>query len=202
VTVRGIDQRKAEIAQRHAMAVAAGWAHTTVTKEAKRPLELPEPDQELRRLGKGREWGRAVHRVLEARMRGRTGASLERFARAVAADEEVEDVAGLLALVARVETDGHFADAAAILAETPIVRLEQRETGTVLLEGVIDAARLVDGEWRIVDWKTDLDDSDANAALRAQYQEQVDTYARMLTSLLKVNATGTLVGVAGVTPPS
>jgi len=203
VTIEAIDACTREIAQRHKAAIAAGWAHRTVTQETKRQLELPEPDEELRtHVGRGREWGSAVHRVIEGRLRGRTGDALRDFAQAVAAEEAVDDINGLLAIVARLEAQGHFAHGIERMAEASVVRIEERDGGTVLVEGVIDAARLVDGAWLVLDWKTDLTVRDDASALRAQYQGQVDAYACMLSSLLKMKATGTLIGVGDVTPPA
>jgi ATP-dependent helicase/nuclease subunit A len=201
VTIEAIDAVRREIAQRHESALAAGWVHRTVTQEAKRPLELPEPDEELRvRVGRGRGWGRAVHRVIEARLRGRTGDVLETFTRAVASEEGVEDLSTLRTIVSVLEAKGFFAGDAPMMAETTVVRVEDRPEGRVLLEGVIDAARLVNDTWHVLDWKTDLDDADAPSVLRIQYQAQVDTYARLLTELLGASADGRLVGLGAVTP--
>ena len=195
VTVLGIDEHRRAIERQRELAVAAGWEHRTVTQEAKRSLELPDADQELhRRAGQGRGWGRAVHRVLEARGRGRTGASLESFARAGVAEEKVEarSVERLLAIVARLDAAGHWNGDGSTLVEAPIVTLGERAGTPVLLEGVIDAARLVDGAWHVVDWKTDLDGRNDDAARKLAYELQVGTYAEMLRGLLGVEAVGRL----------
>ncbi|MFL5506049.1 MAG: UvrD-helicase domain-containing protein, partial [Gemmatimonadales bacterium] len=128
VTLADIDERRRSIVQQRQAAVAAGWEHRTVTQEAKRALELPDADQETRRrVGQGRGWGRAVHRVLEARGRGRMGASLSAYARAVAAEERVEDVARLLAIVARLDAAGHWEVGANTMVESPIVSFGPRD---------------------------------------------------------------------------
>jgi ATP-dependent helicase/nuclease subunit A len=193
VTVEAIEQLGRAIVERQRLAAVAGWDHRTVTEEAKRSLEPVEPDQELRRrVGHGREWGRAVHRVLEARGRGRLGASLAAFARAVAAEEQVKDVDRLLALVARLEQAGYWDGDAGTLVEAPIVTFGERDGERVLLEGVIDAARRVDGTWQVVDWKTDLDSGPDDDARREAYRRQVDTYAAMMRGVLGVEAAGRL----------
>jgi ATP-dependent exoDNAse (exonuclease V) beta subunit len=138
--------------------------------------------------------------VIEARLRGRTGDVLETFTRAVASEEGVEDLSTLRTIVSVLEAKGFFAGDAPMMAETTVVRVEDRPEGRVLLEGVIDAARLVNDTWHVLDWKTDLDDADAPSVLRIQYQAQVDTYARLLTELLGASADGRLVGLGAVTP--
>jgi ATP-dependent exoDNAse (exonuclease V) beta subunit len=93
----------------------------------------------------------------------------------------------LLALVARLEAEGHFQPG--MLVEVPIVTFENG----VLREGVIDAARLVDGKWQVLDWKTDLDATGGDPARRAMYQEQADAYAAMLRALTGQEAEGRLI---------
>jgi ATP-dependent exoDNAse (exonuclease V) beta subunit len=58
-------------------------------------------------------------------------------------------------------------------------------------EGVIDAARFVDGRWLVTDWKTDLvgDEPDPR---REMYQRQVESYAAMLRGVLGMEAEGRL----------
>jgi ATP-dependent exoDNAse (exonuclease V) beta subunit len=133
-----------------------------------------------------------VHRVLEARGRGRTGESLERFARAVARESGVEgDLAELLAIVDRLQVEGAWDGDAPTLVEAPITQLVQHDGLVAVREGVIDAARFLDGRWVVTDWKTDLV-GDAPDPRREMYQRQVETYAAMLRGVLGVGATGRL----------
>ncbi|HEX5633718.1 MAG TPA: 3'-5' exonuclease, partial [Gemmatimonadales bacterium] len=192
VTAEEIAARAAELEARRAQASAAGWQRTTVTQETKRPLDAPAPDDHVRHIGRGKKWGTVVHRVLEARGRGRTGESLRRFANAVIAQEAATgSVDDLLALVSRLEAEGHFAPGG--LVEVPIVTCENG----VIREGVIDAARLEGDRWIVMDWKTDLDASGGDPGRRAMYQEQVDAYAAMLRELTGQDAVGRLIPLGG-----
>jgi ATP-dependent exoDNAse (exonuclease V) beta subunit len=57
---------------------------------------------------------------------------------------------------------------------------------------VIDSARLVDGTWHVLDWKTDLDGGAGDADRKPAYQRQVDAYAAMMRGVLGVEAQGRL----------
>ena len=202
VTVDAIREQGHELTRRHRMAAADGWERRTVTGETKRPLDAPSPDDHVRHIGRGRKWGTVVHRVLEARARGRTGHALTRFAEAVVRDEEVtgataEDIARL---VTALEAEGYWAPGT--VAEMPIVTCETEDGRLVLREGVIDAARPMGDGWQVLDWKTDLDRTGGDPTRREMYQGQVDAYAAMWAKLLRVPASGDLVGLGGVTPPS
>jgi ATP-dependent helicase/nuclease subunit A len=200
ITLDAIDERRRELTRRHQVAVAAGWERRTVTQDAKHALDAPSPDDHVRHIGRGKQWGTVVHRVLEARARGRMGESLARFARAVMQDEAVTgaSVGDVLTLVARLEADGHWPRET--IAEMPIVTTEEVDGRLVLREGVIDAARPDSDGWRVLDWKTDLDRTGGDAKRRAMYQKQVEAYAAMLSTLLGTTATGELVGLGDVTP--
>jgi len=178
-------------------AAAASSLHVrTVTESAKEAA--PEPaGGRTKAASAGAAWGRAVHRAVEALGRGRRGASLAAFARAVARDEGLPAGrdAELVALLDAVEASDGWRRLAA--AGTPQVELGVMRRTTeggrdVLLEGVIDAAALgVDG-WEIVDWKSDAVDDAAWAQRRGQYERQVEAYAALLADLTGVAARGTI----------
>jgi len=72
--------------------------------------------------------------------------------------------------------------------EYPItLRLE----GNRLMEGIIDLAFVENGEWVVVDFKTDTDVSDR----RRQYERQLQWYAYALTQLTGIPARGVLFGI-------
>jgi ATP-dependent exoDNAse (exonuclease V) beta subunit len=72
--------------------------------------------------------------------------------------------------------------------EYPItLRLEENR----LMEGVIDLAFVENGEWVVVDFKTDADVSDR----RRQYERQLQWYAYALTQLTGIPARGVLFGI-------
>jgi ATP-dependent helicase/nuclease subunit A len=191
-TLAAIESRLGELRQRQEAAQVAGWVRHAVTRDSERPFDAPEPGEERRHVGRGREWGTAVHRVLEARGRGRTGDSLARFAAAVAKEVGVEgEVAELLAIVARLEALGTWEGDAPMLVEAPITQLVQQDGVVAVREGIIDAARLVDGRWVVTDWKTDLA-GDEPGPRQEVYQRQVDAYAAMMRGVLGVEAKGML----------
>jgi ATP-dependent helicase/nuclease subunit A len=194
-TLAELEARQGELRRRHQAARAAGWERHAVSRDSKRPFDAPEPGEERRHVGRGREWGTAVHRVLEARGRGRTGDSLARFAGAVAKEAGLEgEVAGLLAIVARLEALGTWAGDAPRLVEAPITQLVPEDGVVAVREGVVDAARLVDGRWVVTDWKTDLAGDEPDPR-REMYQRQVDAYAAMMRGVLGVEAKGMLEGL-------
>lgn len=172
-----------------------------VTAEAKEHPALGAQDAAARGGGLGPAWGSAVHRCLEALGRGRSGAALDAFVRAVARDEQVgEREDALRELVARVEASATWR---ALLAEgMPTMELTvMRAAGvngvTHVSEGVIDAAVRGDAGWRIVDWKTDHVDDIVWAERAGTYERQVEAYAAMLRALTAEPATGEIARVVG-----
>jgi ATP-dependent helicase/nuclease subunit A len=145
----------------------------------------------------GVAWGRAVHRSIEALGRGRTGDSLRAFVLAVGADEGLDaGVAdGLVALVERLaqsDTWKGLAASGALRVELPVMHRTEIDGIETITEGVIDAAALGPEGWRIVDWKTDDVDDAGWAGRRQRYARQVNAYAKLLSELSGMAATGTL----------
>jgi ATP-dependent helicase/nuclease subunit A len=165
------------------------------------PPDAPPPEP------RGREWGSAVHRALEAAARGAEGAVL----RAVCRDALVEferpadpgtgEPAELDELVALVETMRaqpvweRVAGARRVLVEAPFsfavpadeaARLGIADPAAVeLLDGTIDLAiQDPDGRWTVIDFKTDARPDPAKKRL---YERQTLLYAH---ALARAGATG------------
>ena len=77
--------------------------------------------------------------------------------------------------------------AEALLLEAPFAlstAAGERREGATIVEGVIDLAFREDGDWVIVDYKTDVvEDDTALAGRRQQYRDQVDAYARYFAQI-------------------
>jgi len=138
--------------------------------------------------GLGAAWGRAVHRALEGLARGRTGASLDEYIRAVAVDERLEgdDLARLGRLIDEIrhaDAWSQLASSGRVMPEVAVMFVDRTAEHDVVTEGVIDAAVIDGAGWTIVDWKSD-DVSDGEWTKRAPgYQAQVSRYAEILESI-------------------
>jgi len=164
---------------------AASVSVQTVTQSSKDADDAKPFVLRTRSGGKGKEWGSAVHRVIEAYLRGRRDATLHAFARAVARDERLSPTldAELLALVESAEVSAWSTGmpaGATIMTESTVMRHVTHGSTAVVVEGVIDAAVLQDGAWSIVDWKSDSVDA-AKWSRRAEaYRRYVETYCNLL----------------------
>jgi ATP-dependent helicase/nuclease subunit A len=162
-----------------------------------RPSDGPPPE------ARGREWGSAVHRALEAAMGDAEGDVLRAVCRAALVEfERPMDPAGeapaeldeLVALVTAVRAHDIWAatrSARIVLVEAPfsfaVSGDEARELGIVepadveVLDGTIDLAfQDHRGRWTIVDFKTDArQDPDRHRA----YEQQARLYARALAAM-------------------
>ncbi len=192
----------ATAAARRARAGLPRWTRSTVTRLAREEAAEAEELKLVAKRGLGRNWGSAVHECLEAMGRGRSGGNLERFVRAVARSHELRDEQAeqLLALVlehgASAEWRRMMQAKGGAAVELQIAVMEQGSEGVPrLVEGVIDAVAQVNGEWGVVDWKTDNLEGEAWEGRRVQYQRQVDAYARMLQDQTGRRATGRVVRV-------
>jgi hypothetical protein len=162
-----------------------------------------------------------VHRVIEGLGRGRRGAGLVAFARAVAVDEGLapapgsadaaavgasEVVAAELATTAErawASVAGQGSDGAATRRFEWTVALADTEAGGAqrVTEGVIDAAAFDGLAWQVLDWKTDEVDDETWAARAVAYQAQVDRYAEIIGRLRGEAATGLLVPTSAPRAP-
>jgi ATP-dependent helicase/nuclease subunit A len=174
--------------ERTQKASVSSTAQQTVTESAKEQRESERAYDRPRDQGRGRAWGRAVHRCIEAAGLGRPTKSLRTFAAAVANDERlpVEHVAELQALITEIQQsdlwarltkagDAHF--------ELPVMQCSDDSAQALLTEGILDAVALVDGEWLVVDWKTDSVDDAEWAKRQVQYGKQVAVYEQILKTL-------------------
>ena len=151
--------------------------------------------------------GPGIHRALEAMGRGRSGASLDAFVRAVARDERLAvDEAGLAAAAAellevlsRIRETPEWRELVASrsrLLECPMVRVTRDGPREEIVEGVADAVIVEAGGVRVLDWKSDDVADDVWAAREPAYRRQVGLYADMIRGLTGIEATGALVRVA------
>ena len=159
-----------------------------------------------RRRSAGASWGRLVHRTLEAMGRGRHGVSLERYVRALVRDEQpaatvLEREATALRVLAQAEQVSRddawlrLAGATSRAFELPIFTVDGTDEIDVVTQGIADAAALVDGEWVVLDWKTDHADDATWAHREEEYRRQVDAYARMLGARAGLPARGEIIRV-------
>ena len=187
-TSRYIEETIASARSSVERASIASIAHQTVTESAKEQREIARTYDFAPDRSKGKAWGRVVHRCIEAVGRGRSGVSLGAFV-AAALDEEglsadnVAEIELLLAEVHRSELWARLTRNGAASFELAVMQLTHDADTAVLAEGIIDAAALANGDWLIVDWKTDSVGGVEWAKRRIQYEKQVGAYEQMLTGL-------------------
>ena len=177
---------------------APAFTVRTVTESAKGVDDETEPYlSKPTSAGRGVAWGRAVHRVFEALLRGRRGDRLQAFALAVARDEklDVTTQAELSALAGAAEgsdTVQTLTSGGPVFAELAVMRHVPGEGTANVTEGVIDAAALHDGTWQVVDWKTDVVEENEWTRRELKYAKQVGAYGEILTELSGYPATSTV----------
>jgi ATP-dependent helicase/nuclease subunit A len=170
----------------HATSAATVRA-VTVTESAKQERETQRA-YDFPSGGAGVEWGRAVHRIVEAMGRGRTGEKLHAFISAVAADEGLSleqgvELKALAVTVAESQAWRSLFDGGAPQFELSIMRRSEEDGVEVLTEGVIDAAVVTGDQWLVIDWKSDKVSDDAWRERLTKYERQVSTYAQMVSAL-------------------
>ena len=160
------------------------FSQVSVTDEAE--LAAVEADPETR--GRGRDYGAAVHRMLESavtgRLEGLDAAALGAYVRSVLEEEgldagELEEAA--LSAIRRFRSSAIWSEVQAagrdVYAEVPFG--QALEDG--VRRGVIDLVyRVGEGAWKVVDYKTHGGAREGDAAvegLAARYAEQVAAYA-------------------------
>ena len=147
--------------------------------------------------GSGRAWGTAVHRCIDAMVRGRIGESLQQFVRAVLDDERIKpsrfaELMQLLDAVARSPAFRAAISSGAAQSELSVMRAERRDDRVVVLEGVIDLAVRSDTGWQVIDWKSDAADEARWAELKATYDAQANAYADILKQVTGLPATASV----------
>jgi ATP-dependent helicase/nuclease subunit A len=193
--------------RRRAEAASPRWSRNTVTRLAREEAAEAEELKLVATRGPGRTWGTAVHECIEAMGRGRSGANLARYVRAVARKHELSEPDGsrLLELVrahaASPEWAGLMAAGETMQVELQVASMETGENGVPqLIEGVIDAVAKIDGAWSIMDWKTDGAEDAAWQQREEQYQGQVNRYVRILSKYADGPVTGHVVRLRAELP--
>jgi len=178
-------------------ASAPSWRVESVTATARRAgpaLRAALPTQASEAADRGAAWGRLIHAMLEAAMRGGDGfdeAALARLAVFLVADEPVlrasvpEAVQMVRAITqsdvwrrARAAPERHVEVPFAVQVPTEELRDAGPDAPPVtVLQGVVDLAYRVDGAWELVDYKTDVIAGDLGLWVE-HYAPQVRLYAR------------------------
>jgi ATP-dependent helicase/nuclease subunit A len=160
---------------------------TTVTRSLRQDHEIQRSyDWSLPRDAHAnlRARGDAIHRVIEAKGRGRAGASLRAFAVVAARELELDaaEVDGILAAADGItgQPEWRALQAGSAEYELPVMLAETGDGVTRLTEGVIDAVVETDGVWRIFDWKSGRANGERWEEKQRRYQQQVDRYQEIL----------------------
>jgi ATP-dependent helicase/nuclease subunit A len=199
---------------RRATASVGRQHHEAVTTEAKRALDDMDESpvvrsaapRDPRRAEDGRAWGSAVHKAIEAALRLEGTALDARLAAIVwhefefdaneaARAERLDRLRGALGVAQRHPAWAQLT-AGAWATEVPIAQLVSTERGQVLREGVIDAIRLDNSGWLVVDWKSDRVNASGWARVLPTYEQQVALYAEALRAISGRPAEGVVVHVA------
>ncbi len=189
----------ADALQRTIAAARVSLRVQTVTGSVKGESSDDEP-LPLRQRESGRVWGTAVHRCLDAMARGRRGAALVAYVRAVVADAGLDDsaVGRLQRVLDDVAASDRWTDvlrSGAVQSELAVMHVADLDGQSVVTEGVIDLACVRNDGWTVLDWKSDRVNADAWAQLQIDYQRQVDRYAEMLRDVSGLPARGVVVRV-------
>ncbi|MDW7762005.1 MAG: UvrD-helicase domain-containing protein [Acidobacteriota bacterium] len=132
-------------------------------------------------LGSGAGWGNAVHRALEYCARGMRD-RLDAAGAGILEENglKASDIGRLLAAVDTAMSHDLWKRMAAVREKYFEVPLSTMDDGTIV-RGVIDMIFKEDGEWVIVDFKTD--DFERDSGRKAAYERQLDHYARFWTGI-------------------
>jgi ATP-dependent helicase/nuclease subunit A len=180
----------------HALVSQASWAITSVTAEAGHiarltrsfaasaddPSKVVTIDTPAHRGDAGQAWGTLIHGLLEHAMRQKdaTGEDLHRLGMWLTVEEphlrSVLDLAVKTVLQVSKAEFWNEARKSERSVETPFAFTEKRDA---ILTGVIDLMFGHEVSWRIIDYKTDVND----AELVASYQAQLKMYERALASV-------------------
>jgi ATP-dependent exoDNAse (exonuclease V) beta subunit len=162
-----------------------------------RPADAPPPEP------RGADWGSAVHRALEAALRGAEDGLLRQVCRTALVEferpadpdsgepTELEELVALVGAVRSHHVLDRLGTARRVLVEAPfsfaVTAEAARRMGIAepadleVLEGTIDLALQDDhGRWTVVDFKTD---ARVDADRERVYQRQVRLYALALASV-------------------
>lgn len=208
-SIADVERAIAQVETRRRAADLQSLRVTTVTASAReapdasRPREADRADARLDGGedggggGLGRDWGRAVHRALQAMGLGRSGEALTSFLRAVAREERLtaDDVNRLESLLDDVQRSAAWQRLMARGAphfELPVMRSVRDGERELITHGVIDAAAVGADGWLVVDWKTDAVDDATWAERLAKYTRQLGAYQTIMASLTGAAVEGTI----------
>jgi ATP-dependent helicase/nuclease subunit A len=184
-----LDAFRAQRRQRRAVSAAPTYAVVSVTDVA-HAGEKPAWE----RTGRGMSWGRVLHGVLEAAMRG-PKTDLRLLAANILAEEErppgdLEDILRIVEGVRASPLWKRALGAKTRLAEVPFsLPVDPSELAlpgappSTVLQGAIDLAFEETDGWVLIDYKSDTVTADNRAALEAYYAGQIGLYRRYWEAL-------------------
>ena len=160
----------------------------TVTESARMEREESVSYELPLAKNRGKAWGRAIHRCIEAAGHGRAGAALSAFIAAVAREEELQEdqcaeIQKALDEIMESELWKELTGNGSASFELPVMSIHDEDGRANLIEGVIDAAALTDDGWLVVDWKTDAAGPEEWARRSGKYEKQVAAYEQILGAL-------------------
>ncbi|MFM8857188.1 MAG: UvrD-helicase domain-containing protein, partial [Actinomycetota bacterium] len=211
VTPKGAAVDSAHLRQEITARIAA-LAEPTFARISPREV-LTESAEGLRYTGKGRgeEWGRVIHKLLELASRMPT-CNIEEVARTVLSAEEVPlaYLSDAVELVRAIQSSELWQESHAgpqAFAELPFsIQVSGESLGDearavaglsgppvpTVIRGVIDRVfEDRDARWRVIDWKTDAVTAASRSKLDDHYRPQVDLYAQCWRLILDHQAQGT-----------
>jgi ATP-dependent helicase/nuclease subunit A len=170
------------------------------------PTRTLVPDTPSHRADAGLEWGALVHGLLEHAMRhaGATREDLRRLAMWLTIDEPRlrAVIDGAIDTVEAVSRAAFWSDARASQAcheEVPFAVRDHQDGKPVVVNGTIDLVHRDEANWRILDYKTDVDPDDA--ALERRYADQLAVYARAWAAVAHTPVTTRVVRARGEGTP-
>jgi ATP-dependent helicase/nuclease subunit A len=195
LAVAALNDAVAAATAAHDRARAASWSIASVTAEVKHlprqtaeaadaddPTRVLVADTAARRADAGAAWGTLIHGLLEHALRHRdaTRDDLRRLALWLTIDElqlrpAIEQALDTVDAVARAPFWQESRAAAECHEEVPFAVRDDDGAVPHVLTGAIDVVYRAGGEWRIVDYKTDV----AGARDSAAYAQQLGRYSRV-----------------------
>lgn len=160
--------------------------HALYTLASTLPRDMENDNMAV--AARGARWGSAVHRSIEGMGRGRSGLNLERFVRAVCADEglsivEATEILEILEQLQKTKEWRAISTAPERRFELKVSSYNSDHRIGELLEGVLDVAYLDGDSWKVIDWKTDSVSKEVWTQREGKYLNQVSVYADMLKQL-------------------
>jgi ATP-dependent helicase/nuclease subunit A len=197
----------------HLRALKASWASASVTSESKAFPKLPvvaaaaddptgvvSADTPSRRADAGAAWGSLIHGLLEHALRHQqaTREDLQRLAMWLTVDEPrlrplIDEAVATVQAVAKKEFWAEAKASPECHEEVPFaIRGVDEKTGVPkILNGTIDSVFRQGADWKIVDYKTDVDGSDE--VLQARYGAQLAAYVAAWRQIVNADAQSVIV---------